>query len=109
MVACCFFKAGLKDRRESIDYIFIRVMKSIGFLLKEVPTELVYSKTLVNCTSLHPFIHQHVETTNNLRDHLCVSSCCNPGLRGAPGYSLEQAHHLPIEMDSLVGERTSLF
>ncbi|KAM6933600.1 neurobeachin isoform 2-T2 [Xenentodon cancila] len=24
------------------------------------------------------------------------------GLRGAPGYSLEQAHHLPIEMDSLV-------
>lgn len=28
----------------------------------------------------------------------------SPGLRGAPGYSLEQAHHLPIEMDSLVGE-----
>ncbi|XP_054650005.1 neurobeachin-like isoform X3 [Dunckerocampus dactyliophorus] len=24
------------------------------------------------------------------------------GLRGAPGYSLEQAHHLPIEMDPLV-------
>ncbi|KAM9733236.1 neurobeachin isoform 4-T4 [Menidia menidia] len=24
------------------------------------------------------------------------------GLRGAPGYSLEQAHHLPIEMDSLI-------
>ncbi|XP_029027951.1 neurobeachin-like isoform X3 [Betta splendens] len=24
------------------------------------------------------------------------------GLRGAPGYSLEQAHHLPIEMDALV-------
>ncbi len=26
------------------------------------------------------------------------------GLRGAPGYSLEQSHHLPIEMDSLIGE-----
>ncbi|KAI4890068.1 hypothetical protein NFI96_001295 [Prochilodus magdalenae] len=25
------------------------------------------------------------------------------GLRGAPGYSLEQAHHLPIEMDPLIG------
>lgn len=25
------------------------------------------------------------------------------GLRGAPGYSLDQAHHLPIEMDSLIG------
>ncbi|KAG9264625.1 neurobeachin isoform X6 [Astyanax mexicanus] len=24
------------------------------------------------------------------------------GLRGAPGYSLEQSHHLPIEMDSLI-------
>lgn len=31
-----------------------------------------------------------------------------PGLRGAPGYSLEQAHHLPIEMDPLIGERTPL-
>lgn len=28
------------------------------------------------------------------------------GLRGAPGYSLEQAHHLPIEMDPLIGEHT---
>ncbi|KAM9318508.1 neurobeachin isoform 2-T2 [Pholidichthys leucotaenia] len=28
------------------------------------------------------------------------------GLRGAPGYSLEQAHHLPIEMDSLVASNT---
>ncbi|XP_065816838.1 neurobeachin [Labrus bergylta] len=28
------------------------------------------------------------------------------GLRGAPGYSLEQAHHLPIEMDSLVANST---
>ncbi|XP_035857077.1 neurobeachin isoform X7 [Sander lucioperca] len=28
------------------------------------------------------------------------------GLRGAPGYSLEQAHHLPIEMDSLVANNT---
>lgn len=26
------------------------------------------------------------------------------GLRGAPGYSLEQAHHLPIEMDPLIGD-----
>lgn len=26
------------------------------------------------------------------------------GLRGAPGYSLEQAHHLPIEMDPLIGQ-----
>ncbi|KAM9853820.1 neurobeachin-like isoform 2-T2 [Aulostomus maculatus] len=28
------------------------------------------------------------------------------GLRGAPGYSLEQAHHLPIEMDSLIANNT---
>ncbi|XP_068570905.1 neurobeachin isoform X3 [Cebidichthys violaceus] len=28
------------------------------------------------------------------------------GLRGAPGYSLEQAHHLPIEMDALVANNT---
>ncbi|KAJ3589733.1 hypothetical protein NHX12_010576, partial [Muraenolepis orangiensis] len=27
------------------------------------------------------------------------------GLRGAPGYSLEQAHHLPIEMDPLIDNR----
>ncbi|KAM7399045.1 hypothetical protein PAMP_018339 [Pampus punctatissimus] len=27
-------------------------------------------------------------------------------LRGAPGYSLEQAHHLPIEMDSLIANNT---
>lgn len=26
------------------------------------------------------------------------------GLRGAPGYSLDQAHHLPIEMDPLIGK-----
>ncbi|KAL4678965.1 hypothetical protein H8957_007619 [Semnopithecus entellus] len=26
------------------------------------------------------------------------------GLRGAPGYSLDQAHHLPIEMDPLIGD-----
>ncbi|XP_077954702.1 neurobeachin [Gasterosteus aculeatus] len=30
----------------------------------------------------------------------------NVGLRGAPGYSLEQAYHLPIEMDSLVANNT---
>lgn len=35
---------------------------------------------------------------------LLMYPCLNPGLRGAPGYSLEQAHHLPIEMDTLVGE-----
>ncbi|XP_067362694.1 neurobeachin isoform X2 [Channa argus] len=29
------------------------------------------------------------------------------GLRGAPGYSLEQAHHLPIEMDTLVANNTA--
>lgn len=37
---------------------------------------------------------------------LCVCMCacdCVAGLRGAPGYSLDQAHHLPIEMDSLIG------
>lgn len=34
--------------------------------------------------------------------------CLNPGLRGAPGYSLEQAHYLPIEMDSLIGELVML-
>uniref|UniRef100_A0A674NGX2 Neurobeachin n=1 Tax=Takifugu rubripes TaxID=31033 RepID=A0A674NGX2_TAKRU len=28
------------------------------------------------------------------------------GLRGAPGYSLDQAHHLPIEMDCLVANNT---
>eukprot|EP00064_Thunnus_orientalis_P000009 superscaffoldBa00000001_g9 len=28
------------------------------------------------------------------------------GLRGAPGYSLEQAHYLPIEMDSLIANNT---
>ncbi|XP_078140136.1 neurobeachin isoform X5 [Centroberyx gerrardi] len=28
------------------------------------------------------------------------------GLRGAPGYSLEQAHHLPIEMDSLIANNS---
>ncbi|KAK3531167.1 hypothetical protein QTP70_013271 [Hemibagrus guttatus] len=28
------------------------------------------------------------------------------GLRGAPGYSLEQAHHLPIEMDSVIANNT---
>uniref|UniRef100_A0A8C7JER7 Neurobeachin n=1 Tax=Oncorhynchus kisutch TaxID=8019 RepID=A0A8C7JER7_ONCKI len=28
------------------------------------------------------------------------------GLRGAPGYSLEQAHHLPIEMDPLIANNT---
>ncbi|XP_061638780.1 neurobeachin isoform X3 [Phyllopteryx taeniolatus] len=30
------------------------------------------------------------------------------GLRGAPGYSLEQAHHLPIEMDPLIGKLTQI-
>lgn len=30
------------------------------------------------------------------------------GLRGAPGYSLEQAHHLPIEMDPLIGQCTTI-
>ncbi|XP_077360682.1 neurobeachin a isoform X13 [Festucalex cinctus] len=28
------------------------------------------------------------------------------GLRGAPGYSLEQAHHLPIEMDPLIANNS---
>lgn len=27
-------------------------------------------------------------------------------MRGAPGYSLDQAHHLPIEMDPLIGMLT---
>ncbi|KAF7700335.1 hypothetical protein HF521_003293 [Silurus meridionalis] len=30
------------------------------------------------------------------------------GLRGAPGYSLEQAHHLPIEMDSVIANNTGI-
>ncbi|KAL2096592.1 hypothetical protein ACEWY4_008740 [Coilia grayii] len=30
------------------------------------------------------------------------------GLRGAPGYSLEQAHHLPIEMDSLIANNSGV-
>ncbi|XP_032878791.1 neurobeachin-like isoform X3 [Amblyraja radiata] len=30
------------------------------------------------------------------------------GLRGAPGYSLEQAHHLPIEMDPLIANNASV-
>ncbi|CAL8349214.1 unnamed protein product [Arctogadus glacialis] len=28
------------------------------------------------------------------------------GVRGAPGYSLEQAHHLPIEMDALIASNS---
>ncbi|XP_035481482.2 neurobeachin isoform X1 [Scophthalmus maximus] len=30
------------------------------------------------------------------------------GLRGAPGYSLEQAHHLPIEMDPLIANNSGV-
>ncbi|XP_069046268.1 neurobeachin isoform X13 [Lepisosteus oculatus] len=30
------------------------------------------------------------------------------GLRGAPGYSLEQAHHLPIEMDPLIANNSGM-
>ncbi|XP_063059169.1 neurobeachin a [Engraulis encrasicolus] len=30
------------------------------------------------------------------------------GLRGAPGYSLEQAHHLPIEMDPLIANNSGI-
>nr|XP_032812267.1 neurobeachin-like isoform X5 [Petromyzon marinus] len=30
------------------------------------------------------------------------------GLRGAPGYSIEQSHHLPIEMDPLIAANTGL-
>uniref|UniRef100_A0A672N5L4 Neurobeachin-like n=1 Tax=Sinocyclocheilus grahami TaxID=75366 RepID=A0A672N5L4_SINGR len=30
------------------------------------------------------------------------------GLRGAPGYSLEQSHHLPIEMDSLIANNSGI-
>uniref|UniRef100_UPI00358F9AE2 neurobeachin-like n=1 Tax=Myxine glutinosa TaxID=7769 RepID=UPI00358F9AE2 len=30
------------------------------------------------------------------------------GLRGAPGYSIEQSHHLPIEMDPLIASNTGL-
>ncbi|XP_068123170.1 neurobeachin isoform X8 [Hyperolius riggenbachi] len=30
------------------------------------------------------------------------------GLRGAPGYSLDQAHHLPIEMDSLIANNSGV-
>lgn len=36
----------------------------------------------------------------------CFLFFIQSGLRGAPGYSLEQAHHLPIEMDPLIGEHT---
>ncbi|CDR18553.1 unnamed protein product [Oncorhynchus mykiss] len=36
----------------------------------------------------------------------CIRVCVFPGLRGAPGYSLEQAHHLPIEMDPLIANNT---
>ncbi|MGH0141932.1 UNVERIFIED_CONTAM: hypothetical protein FKN15_043101 [Acipenser sinensis] len=35
-------------------------------------------------------------------------SFSDTGLRGAPGYSLEQAHHLPIEMDPLIGKLTQI-
>lgn len=41
---------------------------------------------------------------DRLNDSFPYISLSESGLRGAPGYSLEQAHHLPIEMDSLVGE-----
>ncbi|XP_029458549.1 neurobeachin isoform X2 [Rhinatrema bivittatum] len=30
------------------------------------------------------------------------------GLRGAPGYSLDQAHHLPIEMDPLIANNSGM-
>lgn len=44
------------------------------------------------------------EVTNSPNDSFLFKFLYERGLRGAPGYSLEQAHHLPIEMDSLVGE-----
>lgn len=44
------------------------------------------------------------EVTNGSNDSALFEFLHGRGLRGAPGYSLEQAHHLPIEMDSLVGE-----
>nr|XP_019943616.1 PREDICTED: neurobeachin-like [Paralichthys olivaceus] len=47
----------------------------------------------------------------NVPCHIAHCGMCYPmgafdSLRGAPGYSLEQAHHLPIEMDSLVANST---
>ncbi|XP_041115991.1 neurobeachin a [Polyodon spathula] len=39
-----------------------------------------------------------------LLDDMCVCA----GLRGAPGYSLEQAHHLPIEMDPLIANNSGM-
>ncbi|KAM7412790.1 hypothetical protein PAMA_020257 [Pampus argenteus] len=50
---------------------------------------------------------QHYPQSPSLRISLTSGSeGQSNGLRGAPGYSLEQAHHLPIEMDSLIANNT---
>lgn len=56
--------------------------------------------------SIHPLMFYDVFV-------VCMTACnVQPlnlsGLRGAPGYSLEQAHHLPIEMDPLIGQCTEI-
>uniref|UniRef100_A0A671VP31 Neurobeachin n=1 Tax=Sparus aurata TaxID=8175 RepID=A0A671VP31_SPAAU len=64
-----------------------------------------------------PVTHVAANTLPHLTIPAVVTVTCNRvfavnrwhntvGLRGAPGYSLEQAHHLPIEMDSLVANNT---
>ncbi|XP_015806867.2 neurobeachin isoform X3 [Nothobranchius furzeri] len=64
-----------------------------------------------------PVTHVAANTLPHLTVPAVVTVTCNRlfavnrwhntvGLRGAPGYSLEQAHHLPIEMDSLVANNT---
>uniref|UniRef100_A0A3P9KU26 Neurobeachin n=1 Tax=Oryzias latipes TaxID=8090 RepID=A0A3P9KU26_ORYLA len=64
-----------------------------------------------------PVTHVAANTLPHLTIPAVVTVTCNRlfavnrwhntvGLRGAPGYSLDQAHHLPIEMDSVIANNT---
>lgn len=66
---------------------------------------LICWKTITFGTVKRTGVYKHVRRLQTASlTQFCMYSCLNGGLRGAPGYSLDQAHHLPIEMDSLVGE-----
>lgn len=59
--------------------------------------------------SIHPAVCYDVCMYGCVSTAVCNVWSLNPsGLRGAPGYSLEQAHHLPIEMDPLIGQCTQI-
>lgn len=63
---------------------------------EEQPSRVIIRKTAAL------YIHATLGVCRCVR--LTVLLLNPPGLRGAPGYSLEQAHHLPIEMDPLIGQ-----